>query len=194
MPLTRAVRDRDLPQVLRLLRGPAGDDVDFERDDDQGFTPLFWAVRDGDLTIVSALLARGAAVGAADIDGRTPSDYARALGHVAIEALFGALLQPDVRPVTSAKAATTRKPKARSGDFEAVVAAEGGRYRVEVPAALGVGLGAKVRIALNGGASAVRTLEIAGEQRFVRLLARDLPSGVDEGGVVRVAIAPFAVR
>ena len=55
--LMEAVKDNDFPSVSKILQN---EKVHIDKPDEQGFTPLLWACRQGYLSIVKLLLEKGA--------------------------------------------------------------------------------------------------------------------------------------
>jgi ankyrin repeat protein len=58
---------------------------DINQQDQEGLTPLHWAVDRGHLDLVKYLISAGAAVNACDHDGQTPLCYAVLCEHTEIE-------------------------------------------------------------------------------------------------------------
>ncbi len=198
-PLTHAVRSGDLAETLRLLRDGASGDVDGERDDDQGWTPLFWAARDGRADLVAALLACGADPLAKDVDGQTPVDQARATKRAELVRLFEALIAPPKkRPASKKPRASPRKATASSKltdgtRFAALIQSPSPmRYHIELPVSLAKEVGGFVRISIAGRAPSRCPVDTVGKKRLVRVLGRMLTAaGVDEGDRVEVEVAPI---
>jgi ankyrin repeat protein len=80
--LIEATKENNLPEVSRLLG--AGADVNAKENDDDDWTSLHWACKEGHSQVFKELLEHGADIDVEDNHGDTPLHLACYCGHVAV--------------------------------------------------------------------------------------------------------------